>query len=127
MTCLSRLQFLIGARSYNFAAIFEGLYFSVRKSASLLGLLVFLAPGSHADDPAVQAWAQDWLDALAATGTGSSNRVLCALLMTEPASAARGELTDKGSLNQAAVQQHRAATIDALYDPARHDPDVIYA
>ena len=36
------LQFLIGARSNNFAEIFEGLYFSVRKSVSLLGLLVFL-------------------------------------------------------------------------------------
>ena len=36
------VQFLIGARSNNFAEIFEGLYFSVRKSVSLLGLLVFL-------------------------------------------------------------------------------------
>ena len=40
LTC--GLQFLIGARSNNFAEIFEGLYFSVRKSVSLLGLLVFL-------------------------------------------------------------------------------------
>ena len=40
LTC--DVQFLIGARSNNFAEIFEGLYFSVRKSVSLLGLLVFL-------------------------------------------------------------------------------------
>jgi feruloyl-CoA synthase len=82
-----------------------------------LGLLVFLAPGSDIGDPAVRAWAQAWLDALAATGTGSSNRVLRALFMDEPASAARGELTDKGSLNQRMVLRHRAALVDALYHP----------
>lgn len=95
-----------------------------------LGLLVFLAPGSSASDPAVQAWAQHWLDALAATGTGSSNRVLRALLMTEPPSAARGELTDKGSLNQRMVLKHRADLVQALYASAAADlnhPHVLHA
>jgi feruloyl-CoA synthase len=84
-------------------------------SRDWLGLLVFLAPGSKPHDPAVQAWVQDWLDALAATGTGSSNRVLRALLMTEPPSAARGELTDKGSLNQRMVLKHRAELVESMY------------
>ena len=91
-----------------------------------LGLLVFLAPGSRCDDPAVRAWAQQWLDDLAATGTGSSNRVLRALLMDEAASAARGELTDKGSLNQRMVLKHRADLVEALYADPMH-PRVLHA
>lgn len=89
-----------------------------------IGLLVFLAPG--ADGAELRAWAQQWLDALAAAGTGSSNRITRALLMQEPPSAARGELTDKGSLNQRAVLRSRADLVDALYaDPP--DPRVLRA
>jgi feruloyl-CoA synthase len=89
-----------------------------------LGLLVFLAPaaatlagagGPLADDPGVRAWAQRWLDDLAAAGSGSSNRVQRVLLLAEPPSAARGELTDKGSLNQRVVLSGRAAAVEALY------------
>ena len=91
-----------------------------------LGLLVFPAPAAAQRDPEeLRAWLQHWLDALAATGTGSSNRVLRALLMTEPPSAARGELTDKGSLNQRAVLAARAALVERLYDDT--DPAVIHA
>lgn len=92
-----------------------------------LGLLVFLSPGSRLDDPAVRAWAQAWLDALAATGTGSSNRVRSALFMSEPASAALGELTDKGSLNQRMVLRHRAALVEALYRPDPSHPGLLHA
>ncbi len=101
----------------------------------VLGLLVFLAPaarqlasgpGAPAGDPGVRAWAQRWLDALAAAGTGSSNRVERVLLMDEPPSAAQGELTDKGSLNQRAVLRSRAALVEALYaEPG--DPRVLRA
>jgi feruloyl-CoA synthase len=80
-----------------------------------LGLLVFLSPGSQAEDPDVKAWLQAWLDALAATGTGSSNRVLRAMVMTSPASSKLGEVADKGSLNQRAVLKCRAVLVDVLY------------
>ena len=93
----------------------------------VLGLLVFLSPGSRPDDPVVRAWAQDWLDALAATGTGSSNRVMRVLLMAEPASAAAGELTDKGTLNQRRVLQHRAHLVEALHGANPPHPDVLHA
>jgi len=96
-------------------------------SRDWLGLLVFLTPGSRPDDPALRAWAQAWLDALAATGTGSSNRVRRALLMAEPASAARGELTDKGSLNQRMVLKHRAALVEALYIADAAHPHLLHA
>jgi feruloyl-CoA synthase len=105
-----------------------------------LGLLVFLAPAAArlapelvsptvaelSAHPAVRAWAQGWLDRLAAGGTGSSNRVDRVLLMDTPASAAQGELTDKGSLNQRAVLTARAGQVERLYaEPA--DPQVLRA
>ncbi|MFG6429565.1 feruloyl-CoA synthase [Roseateles sp. LYH14W] len=94
-----------------------------------LGLLVFFAPAAAelaapgtphdpaawAADPAVRAWAQRWLDALAATGTGSSNRITRALLVPAAPSAAQGEVTDKGSLNQRAVLRARVALVERLY------------
>jgi feruloyl-CoA synthase len=79
-----------------------------------LGLLVFLAPAA-AGAPDLLAWAQRWLDALAAAGTGSSNRIERAMLMHEAPSTARGELTDKGSLNQRMVLKLRAELVEALY------------
>ena len=81
---------------------------------SSVGLLVFLTP-SAAAAPDLRAWVQRWLDALAATGTGSSNRVERAMLMQDAPSAARGELTDKGSLNQRTVLKLRAELVETLY------------
>lgn len=99
-----------------------------------LGLLVFLWPRAAAlsptlppraslaqiaADPAVRAWMQALLERLAAQAKGSSARFTRALLLDEPASMARGEVTDKGSINQRAVLQHRAAWVDELYgEPA---------
>ena len=47
--------------------------------------------------------------------TGSANRIARAVLIDEPPSIDRGEVTDKGSINQRAVLRHRAALIDALH------------
>jgi feruloyl-CoA synthase len=55
-------------------------------------------------------------DQLAREATGSATRVARVLLMAEPPSPERGELTDKGSINQRAVLKHRAALVDALHD-----------
>ena len=49
--------------------------------------------------------------------TGSASRVERILLLAEPPSIDAGEITDKGSLNQRAVLQRRAAEAAALYDP----------
>ena len=58
-------------------------------------------------------------DDLAAAGTGSSNRIERALLLDTPPSAALGELTDKGSINQRRVLALRADAVQALYaEPA---------
>ena len=55
------------------------------------------------------------MDDLATTSTGSSNRIAAAILVDEPASLDKGEITDKGSLNQRAVLQHRNNLVEELY------------
>ncbi len=52
-----------------------------------------------------------------ASATGSSNRIARAILLDTPLSIDRGEVTDKGSINQRAVLEHRTETIEALYAP----------
>ena len=54
-----------------------------------------------------------------ATATGSSTRITRAILLDTPLSIDRGEVTDKGSINQRAVLEHRAALIEELYSPIR--------
>jgi feruloyl-CoA synthase len=55
------------------------------------------------------------LQELAKTSTGSSNRVARAMLMEEPPSIDKHEVTDKGSFNQRAVLSNRAALVEELY------------
>ena len=52
-----------------------------------------------------------------AASTGSSTRITRALLLDVPLSIDHGEVTDKGSINQRAVLDHRNHLIDALYSP----------
>lgn len=83
-----------------------------------------LAPHLPADAPlkevlesaAVQDHFQGVVDALAPGGTGSANRVARLHLMHEPPSIDKGEVTDKGSINQRAVLRHRDALVQAFHD-----------
>jgi feruloyl-CoA synthase len=95
-----------------------------------IGALVFPTPavrqlaGLPADAPlrdvlesaAVQARFEHLADALAQAATGSATRVARWHLLHEPPSIDSGELTDKGSINQRAVLQRRAALVAALHD-----------
>jgi len=58
---------------------------------------------------------QRFLNAHVKDSTGSSTRVRRVILLDEPASLDIGEITDKGSINQRAVLQHRAALVNDLY------------
>jgi feruloyl-CoA synthase len=70
-----------------------------------------------AADPLIrQAFGERMAKFLAAS-TGSSTRITRAILLDTPLSIDRGEVTDKGSINQRAVLDHRAAVIDELYSP----------
>ena len=66
--------------------------------------------------PAVRQRIEAVLDGLASEATGSASRVARALLMAEPPSIDKGEITDKGSVNQRAVLKHREALVQALHD-----------
>jgi feruloyl-CoA synthase len=74
---------------------------------------------------AVRAFFGRLLEQLNANASGSSTRVERMLLLSEPPSIDAREQTDKGSINQAAVLQRRAALVDALYDGT--DSNVIVA
>ena len=58
---------------------------------------------------------QRHLDALAAAATGSSTFVARAMLVDDAPDGAAGELTDKGSINQAVFVANRRSALDALY------------
>ncbi|MDP4078519.1 feruloyl-CoA synthase [Acidovorax sp. A1169] len=95
-----------------------------------VGALLFLSPacrevsGLDADAPWAEVIAstgvrqriQAVIDHLARESTGSASRVARALLMAEPPSLDKGEITDKGSINQRAVLKHRDALVQALHD-----------
>jgi feruloyl-CoA synthase len=65
--------------------------------------------------PAVQRFFQQLVDGLWASGTGSATRVARAIVLVDPPSIDRGEITDKGSINQRAVLTHREALVEHLY------------
>jgi feruloyl-CoA synthase len=70
-------------------------------------------------DPKVRQAFRERLAMFAATATGSSNRIRRAVLIDTPLSIDRGEVTDKGSINQRAVLEHRAGLIEELYATPR--------
>ncbi len=52
---------------------------------------------------------------LAKTSTGSASRIARLCLLADPPTIDRGEVTDKGSINQRAVLAHRAETVALLH------------
>ncbi len=94
-----------------------------------VGALVFTTPACRAlsglgpdaslqqvlQSAPVQAKFQQIVNTLAASATGSATRIARALLMTDPPSIDKGEITDKGSINQRAVLKHRDALVQALH------------
>ncbi len=71
-----------------------------------------------AADPLIRAAFRERFTKFLATSTGSSTRITRAVLLDTPLSIDRGEVTDKGSINQRAVLDARAALIEELYAPA---------
>jgi feruloyl-CoA synthase len=97
-----------------------------------IGMLIFpdwaacrsLCPEGSPDSKAeilgqegVRARFQSLLESFTKKSTGSSNRVMRAVLVAEPPSLDAGEVTDKGSLNQRAVLDLRADLVEQLYAP----------
>ena len=69
----------------------------------------------------VRAHFQRVLNELAAASTGSANRIARMCLLSEHPTIDKGEITDKGSINQRAVLTHRADTVALLHNDGLHD------
>jgi len=82
-----------------------------------LGVLVFpnTAACTGLAPEALRSRMQEIFDRLAHQSSGSSNRVVRAMILDEPPVIDAGEITDKGSINQAAVLKRRAALVEELY------------
>jgi feruloyl-CoA synthase len=70
-----------------------------------------------ARDPLVRDAFRERFAKFLAAATGSSTKITRALLLDTPLSIDRGEVTDKGSINQQAVLDHRRDLIEMLYSP----------
>jgi feruloyl-CoA synthase len=129
-----RARVISAAAPYVMDAVVTGI------DRNAIGLLVFprmehclplsgLDAGAGIDEilasPPVRAWFQQLLNRLNTDASGSSMRIDRLLLQAEPPSIDHRELTDKGSINQAAVLTRRAATVSSLYEGT--DPQVIIA
>ena len=68
----------------------------------------------------VLAQFQRIVNQLATTATGSASRIARLCLLADPPTIDRGEITDKGSINQRAVLSHRAETVARLHDGTLH-------
>lgn len=72
--------------------------------------------GEVLDAPPVRDFFQRLVQRLYDQGGGSASRVRRACLLRDLPSIDRGEITDKGSINQRAMLTHRAALVRALHD-----------
>ena len=81
-----------------------------------VGALIFPTAAARALQSDVLALhCQKLVNDLALHATGSANRIARLHLMHEPPSIDKGEVTDKGSVNQRAVLTHRAALVTELH------------
>ena len=81
-----------------------------------VGALIFpTAAARTLQSELVAAHFQKLVNDLAITATGSANRIARLHVMHEPPSIDKGEVTDKGSINQSAVLAHRHALVQALH------------
>jgi feruloyl-CoA synthase len=114
------------------------LVFPDREACALTaGLHPNATPEEIASNKAVRKILHERLAKLAAAGTGSSNRVVAALLVEVPPSGAAGELTEKGTVNSRALQRNRPELLDILFgeqdervlriDPADAQQESVYA
>lgn len=75
------------------------------------------APAELLRHPAVTGKFRALLESFAREATGNSNRVLRAILLEDSFSLDAGEITDKGSLNHAAILERRAGLVEEMYAP----------
>ena len=86
-----------------------------------VGALIFPTAAARAlQSDVLASHCQKLVNDLALHATGSANRITRLHVMLEPPSIDKGEVTDKGSVNQRAVLLHRSALVDALHADTAH-------
>jgi feruloyl-CoA synthase len=83
--------------------------------AAAVGVDPASPPVRLASGKTLRAIFHERLAEIAAAGTGSSNRIVAALLVDIPPSTAAGELTEKGTVNSRALQRNRPELLEALF------------
>jgi feruloyl-CoA synthase len=91
--------------------------------ATIAGLKPSATPSEIASNKTLRAMLLEKLQTLASAGTGSSNRIVAALLVEVPPSGAAGELTEKGTVNSRALQRNRPELLEVLF--SAHDDRVL--
>ena len=89
-----------------------------------LAILMIPDAGVDPTDPAVRSYVLERLAAFAAAHPGSSTHVVRAIFLDRPPSIDAGEITDKGSLNNAILRERRCDFVEHLYSSVDH-PAVI--
>jgi feruloyl-CoA synthase len=89
-----------------------------------LAILMIPDAGVDPTDPAVRSYVLERLAAFAAAHPGSSTHVVRAIFLDRPPSIDAGEITDKGSLNNAILRERRRDFVEHLYSSVDH-PAVI--
>jgi feruloyl-CoA synthase len=86
---------------------------------SAIGLLVFANEAGHAlPKSELASFVQKVRREFKQSGAGSSQAPTRAIVLPDAPSAAAGEITDKGYVNQRLVLTRRSALVDALYASA---------
>lgn len=98
-------------RNYIGALIFPDIEACIRFG----GMPVGMDPEKVLKHMVVQRKFANGLAELAERATGSSNHVARAMLLVTPPDIDKGEVTDKGSINQRAVRSVRADLVEAIY------------
>jgi feruloyl-CoA synthase len=83
--------------------------------ASTAGVNRTATPTELASNKGLRQIFHERLTELAAAGTGSSNRIVAALLVEVPPSSSAGELTEKGTVNSRALQRNRPELLEILF------------
>jgi feruloyl-CoA synthase len=92
--------------------------FPTQEVHELSGLPADASMSDVLDSEPVRARFQRLVDELARGATGSATRVARLCLLAEPPDIDRGEVTDKGSINQRAVLERRAELVERLHGDA---------
>lgn len=125
-----RAQFLIHCEGYAQEAVIGGhdrgfvsvlVFPALENCRKLTELSESASPLEICDHKLVRDIFRRFLDELAVKSTGSSNRIARAVLLTEPPSIDRHEITDKGSINQSAVLRNREDIVADLYSEQPSD------